>query len=103
MAAQVVVLYNTPTDAGAFDRHYAGTHTPLAKTMPGLRSFTVSQGQIATPQGPAPYHLVATLTFDSLADVQAAFGSAAGAATAADLGNFAQAGVTLLMYESGDA
>ncbi len=103
MAAQVVVLYNTPTDTDAFDRHYAETHIPLAKTMPGLRSFTVSQAPIATPQGPAPYHLVATLTFDSLVAIQAAFGSAEGTATAADLGNFAQAGVTILMYESRDA
>jgi uncharacterized protein (TIGR02118 family) len=103
MTAQVVALYSTPTDTDAFDRYYAETHAPLAKQIPGLRSFTVSQGAIATPQGPAPYHLVATLTFDSLAAIQQAFGTEAGAAATGDLANFAQAGVTILMYETDDA
>jgi uncharacterized protein (TIGR02118 family) len=102
MAAQVVVLYNTPADADAFGRHYTEIHTPLVKKMPGLRSLNVSQGPVATPQGPAPYHFVATLTFDSMAELQAAFGSSEGRATAADLRNFAQAGVTILMFESHD-
>lgn len=103
MAAQIVVLYHTPADADAFDRHYAGTHIPIAKTMPGLRSFTISQGPVNTPQGPSPYHLVATLTFDSLEAIQAAFASAEGRETARDLRNFAQAGATLLTFESRDA
>jgi len=41
MAAQVVVLYHTPADAIAFNQYYAETHTPLAKQIPGLRSFTI--------------------------------------------------------------
>jgi uncharacterized protein (TIGR02118 family) len=103
MAAQVVVLYHTPADASAFDRYYAETHTPIAKKMPGLRSFTVSRGPVVTPQGPAPYHLVATLVFDSMEAIQQALGSAEGQAAVGDLRNFAQAGVTVLMYETGDA
>src|SRR6476469_8384842 len=100
MAAQVLVLYNTPADAEAFARHYADVHTPLVKKMPGLRSLAVSNGPVMSPQGPAPYHFVATLTFDSMADLQAGFGSDEGRATAADLRNFAQAGVTILTIES---
>jgi uncharacterized protein (TIGR02118 family) len=102
MAASILVLYNTPADPAAFDRHYAETHIPLAKRIPGLRSFTVSQGPIATPEGAAPYHLIITLTFDSMAAIREAFGSPEGAAATGDLANFAQAGATILMFESRD-
>jgi uncharacterized protein (TIGR02118 family) len=75
----------------------------LAKRIPGLRSFTINRGPIAAPHGPAPYHLVATLTFDSLAAIQQEFGTPEGRAATGDLPNFAQAGATILMYENCDA
>lgn len=43
---------------------------------------------------------MAVLEFDSLAAIQAALGSPEGAETAADLGNFAMAGVDLLMFDT---
>jgi uncharacterized protein (TIGR02118 family) len=98
--AEVLVLYKTPTDSAAFDKYYAETHIPLAKKLPGLRKYQVSQGPVATPAGPSGLHLVATLTFDSLAAVQAAFGSAEGQAAAGDLPNFASGGADLLMFDS---
>ena len=73
--ADVVVLYKTPKDTAAFDKYYAETHIPLARKMPGLRKYQVSQGPVATPAGPSGLHLIATLTFDSMAAVQNAFGS----------------------------
>ena len=97
--ATLLVLYSTPADPAAFDAYYFGKHVPLAKTIPGLRRYEVNAGPVATPQGPAPYHLVAELTFDSMADIAAAFASKEGQATAADLANFAQAGVQLLMLD----
>jgi uncharacterized protein (TIGR02118 family) len=98
--ATLVVLYNKPADAAAFDAHYFEKHAPLAKTIPGLRRYEVSQGQVGTPQGPSPYHLVALLTFDSTAAIGAAFASKEGQATAADLENFAQAGAQLLICDT---
>lgn len=98
--AQVLALYKKPADAAAFDAYYFGTHVPLAKTLPGLRSYEVSSGPIATMAGESPLHLVAILGFDSMAAVQAALTSPQGAATAGDLANFAQAGVELLMFDS---
>ena len=80
--AQVVVNYKTPKDTAAFDKYYADTHIPLAKKMPGLRKYQVSKGPVATPAGPSGIHLIATLTFDSMAAVQKAFGSAEGARNA---------------------
>lgn len=101
--AKLLVMYNRPDDLAAFDEHYTSTHAPLAKKMPGLRSFTVSDGQINTPEGQAPYHSIAELTFDSMADLQAAVASPEGEAAVADFANFAGAGVTVLMYDTRDA
>ena len=98
--ATLMVLYNKPADAAAFDAHYFGKHIPLAKKIPGLRRYEVNNGPIATPEGPSPYHLVALLTFDTMADIGAAFASKEGQATAGDLKNFAQAGVQLLMCDT---
>jgi uncharacterized protein (TIGR02118 family) len=49
--------------------------------------------------GTAP-HLVAELEFASMAAVDAAFASPEGQATAGDPANFAQAGVTIMMFET---
>src|SRR3954452_7920535 len=101
--AQIVVTYKTPKDVAAFDAYYAQTHIPLAKKLPGLRKYQVSQGAVATPAGPSGIHLMAVLTFDDMAAVQAALGSPEGQAAAGDLGNFASGGVDLIFYDTGDA
>jgi uncharacterized protein (TIGR02118 family) len=93
-------MYNKPANAAAFDDYYFTKHVPLAKTIPGLRSYEVNAGPVGTPQGPSAYHLIATLTFDSLAAIGAAFASREGQATAADLANFAQAGAEMVMFDT---
>lgn len=40
--AKIFVLYSKPADTAAFDAHYFDKHVPLAKTLPGLRSYEVS-------------------------------------------------------------
>jgi len=99
--AKVYALYKTPADPAAFERYYFDRHVPLAKTIPGLRSYEVTRGTIAAMGGPAPYHLIATLSFDSRAAVDAALASPQGQATARDLGNFATGGVDVLITETG--
>ena len=99
--AKVYALYKTPADPAAFERYYFDRHVPLAKTIPGLRSYEVTRGPIAAMGGPAPYHLIATLSFDSRAAIDAALASPQGQATARDLGNFATGGVDVLITETG--
>ncbi|BBU30096.1 hypothetical protein BTHE68_38300 [Burkholderia sp. THE68] len=101
--AQLVALYKNPSDTKAFNDYYASTHAPLAKTLPGLRRYEISTGPVATASGDSPYHLVALLQFDSLEAIQTALGSPEGQKTAADLANFAQAGVELLMFDTKEA
>ena len=101
--AKMLVLYNTPEDAAAFDKYYRETHTPITLKIPGLRSLVVSKGAVGTPRGESPYHLVAELNFDSPEAMQAALASPEGVATARDLRNFAGAGVTILTYDMMEA
>lgn len=100
--AKLVVLYKTPTDKAAFDRYYQATHIPLAKKIPGLKRYDISNGAVATPAGPADVHLVATLHFESMADLQSALGSAEGQAAAGDLANFANGGADMYMFDAKD-
>jgi uncharacterized protein (TIGR02118 family) len=87
--ARMVVIYRTPENPAAFDRHYFETHVPLAKKLPGLRKYEVSRGPIASPGGPTDFYLVATLHFDDLAAIRAAFASPCGQEAAADRRHFA--------------
>lgn len=100
--AQVVVTYKTPTDPKAFDKYYAETHIPLAKKLPGLRKYEVSQGPVVSAAGNSGIHLMAILTFDNIAAVQAAFGSAEGKATAADVPKFATGGADIIFFDTKD-
>lgn len=98
--AQVVVLYKTPGDKAAFDKHYFEKHVPIAKKIPGVRKYEVSQGPVATPAGPSGLHLIAILHFDNLAAIQTAFASSEGQAAAADLQNFATGGADLYLFDT---
>ena len=100
--ATLIALYKKPSNAAAFDKYYYATHVPLAKKIKGLRRYEVSAGSVNTPQGNSPYHLVAMLSFDSLGAIQQGLGSPEGQATAADLANFADGGVELLMFDTKD-
>lgn len=98
--ARLVVMYKTPQDAAAFEKHYFGTHIPIAKKMPGLRKYEVSQGPIVTPAGRSDFHLVATLHFDNMAAIQKAVASAEGQAAAADVQTFTADPPQILLFDS---
>jgi uncharacterized protein (TIGR02118 family) len=98
--AKVIAMYRQPADPAAFDRYYFGSHLKTARRIPGLKRYEVSRGAIGTLDGPAPYYLIATLTFDKVADVQTALASPEGRATAADIANFATGGVDIYFYDS---
>jgi uncharacterized protein (TIGR02118 family) len=98
--ARLVVMYKSPKDAAAFDRHYFETHIPIAKKIPGLRKYETSKGTVATPSGDSDYHLIAILHFDNLPAIQKAFASPEGQAAAADVQTFASGGAEMLLFDS---
>jgi uncharacterized protein (TIGR02118 family) len=98
--ARMVVLYKTPKDPAAFDKHYFEKHVPLAKTIPGLRKYEVNKGPIMTPQGPSALHLIAVLHFDNMDAIQKAFASPEGQAAGADVATFATGGADVLILDT---
>lgn len=98
--ATLFAIYQQPKDPAAFESYYFNTHVPLAKTIPGLRSYAVTRGDVMGMGGKHGAYLVALLEFDSLAAIGAAMASPQGQATAADLANFASAGVDVMMAET---
>jgi len=98
--AKLYAIYQQPQDTRVFDAHYFNTHVPLAKKIPGLRSYEVTRGDVMGMAGKHGVYLVATLGFDSMAAIAAAMASPEGQATAADLANFAGAGVDVLMGDT---
>jgi uncharacterized protein (TIGR02118 family) len=101
--ARLLVMYKTPRDAVAFNKHYFEKHVPIAKKIPGVRKYEVSQGPVVSPMGGSNYHLVAILHFDDVGAIQNAFGSAEGQAAVADVQSFATGGVDILIFDSREA
>jgi uncharacterized protein (TIGR02118 family) len=92
MTVKLVVLYTQPDDPAAFDAHYREVHVPLAQKIPGLQRFEAGQFVAALDGGEQTYHRIAELYFADQAAMDAAFGSAEGAATAQDYGQIAPPG-----------
>lgn len=95
-SASILALYKEPSDPKAFDTYYTNHHIPLAKTLPGLQSYTFSKGLTDND----PYYLVAILTFPSMDALKSAMASFQGKAVVADLKYFAQAGVDILTFDN---
>jgi uncharacterized protein (TIGR02118 family) len=98
--ARLVVMYRTPRQVGAFDKYFFEKHVPIAKRIPGLKRFEVSQGPIETPAGGSGFHLIEILHFDDRQAVQRAFASAEGQAAQADVQAFATGGADILLFDT---
>lgn len=98
--AKLFAIYQQPTNAAAFDDYYFNKHVPLAKTIPGLRGYEVTHGDVMGMAGKHGVYLIAILEFDSMAAIAAAMASPQGQQTAADLANFATSGVEIMMGET---
>jgi len=99
--ARMVVIYRTPKNVEAFDRHYFDVHIPLAKKLPGLRKYEISDGPVAVLAGSSDVYLIGTVHFDDLAAMKKAFASPAGQAAAADRQVYApdDTGVQTFLFE----
>jgi uncharacterized protein (TIGR02118 family) len=100
--AQMIVIYRTPRDVEAFDRHYFDIHVPLVRKLPGLKKYEVSDGPIAMPAGTSAVHRIGTLQFDDLAAIRTAFASPEGQAAGADRRRFApdDSGFEMFLFDS---
>jgi uncharacterized protein (TIGR02118 family) len=99
--ARMVVIYRTPKDVEAFDRHYFQTHIPLAKKLPGLRKYEISRGPVTVLAGSPDVYLIGTVHFDDLDAMKKAFASAEGQAAAADRRIYApdDTGIQMFLFD----
>jgi uncharacterized protein (TIGR02118 family) len=95
-----MVLYQTPTDAEAFEKHYFEVHVPLAKQLPGLRRYTVSRNP-SRVRGPDPCYQVAELDWDDMDSLRQDFASPLGQEVARDVDQLAEwcPGIHSMIFE----
>ncbi|WP_194893099.1 EthD family reductase [Catenulispora pinisilvae] len=81
-------LWEQPTDPEAFEKHYREVHIPLARKLPGLRSYAITDDP--QPVRGEPYYRIAELRWDSMDELRTAFASPAGQACAEDATGMAE-------------
>lgn len=80
----MTVIYQTPQDISFFEEHYFNVHVPLAKQLPGLLRYTISEGPVASPTEHGDVYRIANLYFESQEAMRNAFSSGIGQQCAAD-------------------
>lgn len=82
--AKMTVLYKVPKDKNEFEKHYFDVHVPLAKKLPGLNKYEISDGSIISLTGHSETYFITNLYFDSIDAIKNAFASEIGQRCAAD-------------------
>jgi uncharacterized protein (TIGR02118 family) len=94
---KLIALYHKPDSRAQFRDHLVRVHLPLVAKFPQLRSlrfgFDVDAGSPSSP-----YFAVVECEFDDEASLRSALASPEGKAAAADVPNYAAAGVTIITY-----
>lgn len=97
---RIVALYNPPLDPEHFKEYYQTTHLGLAAKLPGLLRMHHGFNLQTMTEGPS-WFCTWVGEFENAAAADAALQSPEGADLAADLPNYAAAGVTLFRYDLG--
>lgn len=96
---QVIVLYPRPTDEIQFEKDYAN-HLALLHEKTGIpltdKPYTVTKF-FATPNGPATYYRMFTLSFNSLELMEAALSSAGMQEVSADAKRISTGGEPIIL------
>jgi uncharacterized protein (TIGR02118 family) len=95
---RLVALFSQPDDPLAFDVHYRDVHARMVRRYPNLRDLRITKAG-GLGGRPAPFYLMAEMTFDSRPDLDEALASEAGRESGRDLRTFAQAGVALFVAD----
>lgn len=94
---KLVVLYPAPTDPDHFRRYYEETHLELVKKMPNILGWRYSFDVRAARQE-SPYFAIFEADFADVNAMKEALSSPEGAATLADVPNYATGGSIALNY-----
>lgn len=94
---KLIALYHQPDDPAHFERHLVDVHLPIVARFPGLERFRCAFG-LEEAGGASPFFAVVECEFADEQTMRAALASPAGQEAAADVPNYASAGVTILTY-----
>jgi uncharacterized protein (TIGR02118 family) len=86
-------------DPAEFDRYYRETHIPIARTMKGVKGWTIGKCQSAVPGQPPPYYMIVGLYAETRSELDAILASPEGQATVADVPRFATGGCWFMFDE----
>lgn len=92
----LMVMYPEPADKARFRSYYEQSHMPLAKRLPGMKSFSVIYPDVLGP-APAPF-CIFQARFDSAEAMIAALQSEVGQKVATDVPNYSPGGATLCHF-----
>jgi uncharacterized protein (TIGR02118 family) len=81
--AKLIVIYPRPTDIDAFEKVYSEEHVPMAVEKLAGKTKIVATKVIGSPQGVAPFHVIAEVHFPTLEALQACAASEGGKETLA--------------------
>jgi uncharacterized protein (TIGR02118 family) len=99
---KLTVVYGTPDDAAAFDKHYTEVHMPIVGRWPGVERTEVAKVQGGPGGSPSPYHLITEIYFADTGALDAALGSDAGREAGKDFMSIAPSGSFMTVSELSD-
>src|SRR5436305_1911998 len=95
------LLFEPSDDAAAAERHYREVHLPLARKLPHLHAYTVSE-DVRGITGKKRYERVESLDFSDRSMLDDALGSSDGKAMLKEVAEFAGKRATVLSFEMKD-
>ena len=99
MTVKLTVVYGTPEDAAAFDKHYSEVHLPLVQQWPGVERVELAKVSGVPMGSPSPYHQIAEIWFADEDALNAALGSEPGRAAGKDFMEIATPGSFMTVSE----
>lgn len=95
---KLIALYQPPEDPEHFRRHLVNVHLPIVAKFPTL--LGLRYGFVApNAEAPPPYFAVVECEFRDRDALEASLASDPGQEAAADVPNYAGAGVTIVTFE----
>lgn len=99
---QLFAFYSQPPEEERekFEEYYRTVHVPLCQKIPGIVRVEASKFSGAMGGGPAPYYMVAVLTFNNKEEFDAGMATPEGKAVGRDTRNFPKGILSMAMAET---
>lgn len=97
---RLLIMYHKPKpeEIKSWEEHYFNVHIPLAKKIPNAKILSVSKA-VDQMEGINPYHLIATMEWESKEAMQEALQTPDGKRSHDDFESFAKGKVTMVGFE----